>query len=112
MIVRNVNGIIKIITGVPKSQEDKFIEKNPTGEFMKIDYSLPFAQYNNYKLENDKIVVDEEREAEAAAIQYRLDRSYPSIEEQLDMMYWDKINGTDNWVQTITEVKNSVPKPK
>ena len=35
---------------------------------------------------------------------------YPSIEEQLDMIYWDKINGTDSWVKKITEIKNKYPK--
>jgi len=28
----------------------------------------------------------------------------------LDMIYWDKINGTNKWVETITEIKNSTPK--
>jgi hypothetical protein len=35
---------------------------------------------------------------------------YPSIEEQLDMQYWDKINGTNNWEQTIQAVKQKYPK--
>ena len=39
-------------------------------------------------------------------------REYPSIEDQLDMIYWDKINGTDNWVKTITKIKSNQPKKK
>lgn len=35
---------------------------------------------------------------------------YPDISEQLDMMYWDKINGTNNWVDTITAIKQKYPK--
>ena len=35
---------------------------------------------------------------------------YPSIGDQLDMIYWDKINNTNNWVDTITEIKNKYPK--
>ena len=35
---------------------------------------------------------------------------YGSIGEQLDMIYWDKINGTDNWINKITEIKNKYPK--
>ena len=37
-------------------------------------------------------------------------RQYPPIENQLDMIYWDKINGTNNWVETITKIKEEIPK--
>jgi hypothetical protein len=36
--------------------------------------------------------------------------AYPSIADQLDMLYWDKINGTDNWLNSIESVKNRFPK--
>ena len=36
--------------------------------------------------------------------------AYPSYEEQLDMQYWDKKNGTTTWVDTITKVKTDNPK--
>ena len=35
---------------------------------------------------------------------------YPSIADQLDMLYWDKVNGTDNWQETIAEIKAKYPK--
>jgi hypothetical protein len=37
--------------------------------------------------------------------------SYPSIADQLDMLYWDKVNNTNNWESAIQEVKNKYPKP-
>lgn len=37
--------------------------------------------------------------------------SYPSYEEQLDMQYWDKKNGTTTWVDAISKVKSDNPKP-
>ena len=37
--------------------------------------------------------------------------AYKPIAEQLDMLYWDKINGTNNWETMITTVKNLYPKP-
>jgi hypothetical protein len=45
--------------------------------------------------------------------QYQRDRAkeYPTIQEQLDMQYWDKINGTDTWEQAINAVKAKHPKP-
>lgn len=36
---------------------------------------------------------------------------YPAITEQLDMLYWDKINGTNIWQDAITTIKNKYPKP-
>ena len=35
---------------------------------------------------------------------------YPSREDQFDMMYWDKINGTTTWEDTIQEIKDKYPK--
>jgi hypothetical protein len=36
---------------------------------------------------------------------------YPSMVDQLDMQYWDKINGTDTWQEAIQAVKDKYPKP-
>ena len=35
---------------------------------------------------------------------------YPSREAQLDMMYWDKVNGTTTWEDTIQAIKDKYPK--
>jgi len=37
-------------------------------------------------------------------------KEYPSREEQLDMMYWDKVNGTTTWEDTIQAIKDKYPK--
>jgi len=44
--------------------------------------------------------------------QYKIDRAeeYPSIQDQLDMQYWDKVNGTNTWQDAINAVKNKYPK--
>ena len=54
-----------------------------------------------------------EVQAEYDANQYQRDRAtaYPSIQEQLDMQYWDKVNGTTNWEDAIAKVKADTPKP-
>ncbi len=36
--------------------------------------------------------------------------AYPPIEDQLDMLYWDKRKGTTTWRDTITEIKDLYPK--
>ena len=38
------------------------------------------------------------------------ERAYPSIQEQLDMMYHDKVNGTNTWQETIAQIKSDNPK--
>ena len=45
--------------------------------------------------------------------QYAIDRAdaYPSIQEQLDMQYWDSVNGTTTWKDAIEAVKTEHPKP-
>ena len=42
--------------------------------------------------------------------QYQRDRVYPSITDQLDMQYWDKVNGTTTWKDAIAKVKSDNPK--
>jgi len=41
---------------------------------------------------------------------YKELRVYPSIQDQLDMIYWDKINETNKWEEAITKVKTDFPK--
>ena len=52
-------------------------------------------------------------QAEYAAKQYQRDRAaaYPSLAEQLDMQYWDSINGTTTWADAIAAIKQQYPKP-
>jgi len=37
-------------------------------------------------------------------------QEYPSRDEQLDMLYWDKVNGTTVWEDTIQAIKDKYPK--
>jgi hypothetical protein len=37
-------------------------------------------------------------------------REYPHITDQLDMLYWDKINETEIWKNSITKIKAKHPK--
>ena len=53
-----------------------------------------------------------EVQAEYDANQYQKDRAtaYPTIQDQLDMQYWDNINGTTTWEDAIAKVKADNPK--
>jgi hypothetical protein len=43
--------------------------------------------------------------------QYQRDRQYPSLEEQADMAYWDRKNGTTTLDDALDAVKAEYPKP-
>ena len=49
----------------------------------------------------------------AAAVKYKSDRAaaYASIGDQLDMQYWDAVNGTTTWKVHVAKVKADHPKP-
>ena len=78
--------------------------------------SIVFDSANNVIEVDQNVIANKiiELEEEYAANQYQRDRQseYPSIPEQLDMQYWDKVNGTNNWQQAIEAVKTKHPKPE
>ena len=87
--------------------------------------------HNQYTVKADGSGIDEWRSSEAqptqaeldkawsdyqaaqAATKYQRDRAplYPSIKEQLDLQYWDQVNGTTKWKEAIAKVKADNPKP-
>ena len=52
----------------------------------------------------------EELKADYDSKEYQRLREYPPIKEQLDMLYWDRMNGTERWIQAIKSVKDKHPK--
>ena len=64
---------------------------------------------------NEQVVSYDLAAAEAlvAANAYKEQRAtaYPTIQEQLDMQYWDGVNGTTIWADTVASVKSENPKP-
>ena len=73
------------------------------------------AQGNPITIDEQAVQAEITRlQADYASKQYQRDRatSYPSIQEQLDMQYWDSINGTTTWADAIAAVKQQYPKPK
>ena len=78
------------------------------------------AKTNNLSLETDKEIVygfdgkryfkgNEKTPPEPNYIEKRVSE-YPSISDQLDMIYWDTINGTHLWQVKISEIKKKYPK--
>lgn len=54
-----------------------------------------------------------EKASYIATLKYKDDRAkmYGSVQDQLDMMYWDGVNGTTTWKTHIATVKATYPKP-
>ena len=61
---------------------------------------------------NEILAKQQELIKEYNSNKYQRDRAvdYPSLADQLDMQYWDKINGTNKWQQAINAVKQKYPK--
>jgi hypothetical protein len=61
---------------------------------------------------NEILAKQQELITEYNSKQYQRDRAkeYPSIQEQLDLQYWDKINNTTKWEEAINAVKTKYPK--
>ena len=54
----------------------------------------------------------EEAIKEQAKTQYQRDRIYATWQEQMDMQYWDQVNGTTTWKDAVAKVKSDNPKPE
>jgi len=77
------------------------------------DYVVLATNEKVAKKEIDKAVIAQEAqisEYEDKEYQRLRAKEYPSLEEQEDMKYWDTINGTSIWLDTITEIKEKYPK--
>jgi len=92
------------------------IYKAYAGIVARIDDSAGAFDANNNLVNLDLNKVTEARktiDAEYAALEYSRKRveQYASIEDQLDMQYWDSVNGTTTWKDHIAKVKSDNPKP-
>ena len=85
----------------------------PNSEFVIKDGVLEWHDTKQTQPTESEIQAELTRlQAEYDAKEYQRQRAtvYPSIQEQLDMQYWDKINGTTTWQDAIAKVKTDIPK--
>ena len=88
---------------------------NPTAQFTFKDDDINNIEWHNGTTPISKADIEAkmvEVQADYDANQYQRDRAtaYPSIQDQLDMQYWDNVNGTTNWEDVIAKVKADNPK--
>lgn len=65
------------------------------------------ADYDQAIIDRKNSILDEYNNGYIRARQ----EQYLAIPEQLDLIYWDGVNGTTNWADHIAEVKSNNPKP-
>ena len=83
-----------------------------------LDQSVPPHKIVEWSSENkDSQPTDDELNSAYTAWknanEYKQNRvnTYPSWQEQMDMQYWDAVNGTSTWKDAIAKVKSDNPKP-
>ena len=95
--------------------EKAILKINPTAEFsINADDINQITWHNGTTPIAKELILEKliEVKAEAKFNEYKRHRekNYPSLYDQLDMIYWDKINGTNNWQDAINAVKAKYPK--
>ena len=90
--------------------EENVIWGNANGPLSKINFKEGFSDLPTEEQIQAKLA---ECQAEYDANQYQRDRAvaYPSVQDQLDMQYWDQVNGTTTWKDAVAKVKADNPKP-
>ena len=79
-----------------------------------------YAQVNNERreftdAEYDQAIVDlanSKFDQQENGYKTARQEAYGSIQDQLDMQYWDGVNGTTTWADHIAQVKADNPKPE
>ncbi len=79
-----------------------------------------FAQVNNVRrefteAEYDQAVIDKANsdfDQQENGYKTARQEAYGSIQDQLDMQYWDGVNSTTTWADHIAQVKADNPKPE
>ena len=69
-------------------------------EFSDADYAQAKIDLGNHKWQEQQFGYVQARQ-----------EAYGSVQEQLDMQYWDGVNGTTTWADHIAQVKSDNPKP-
>ena len=103
-----------MLLGKP-SIKDAILEINPKAEYKvenedikSIEFINGTAKISSTEINKKLAELNAQWEKENYARTRKV--SYPSMEEQLDMQYWDAVNGTTTWKDTIAKVKADNPK--
>ena len=83
-------------------------DSNGAGVYIK-EWNLDIAKPTIAQL--DALETEAQAKEELQTVLSTRATAYPSIQEQLDMQYWDSVNGTTTWKDAVAKVKADNPKP-
>jgi len=107
----NLSTKIKLYVGSEVDFNSDVLLQNDSdgkGDYIK-EWNLDIAKPTQEQL--DALETEAQAEEDLQTILNARATAYPSIQEQLDMQYWDKVNGTTNWEDAIAKVKLDIAKP-
>jgi hypothetical protein len=87
----------------------------PGAEWVIRDNQLEWIDTKQVKPSDSDITAEMARlQADYDSKEYQRLRAaeYPTIQQQMDMQYWDSVNGTTTWQDAINAVKAKYPKPE
>ena len=97
------------------SMMDVYVGDDPNAPKTFVEYDLQFNPENTMPAIPLETVIAKAMEHKEAwlAVEYQRLRAkeYPTLVDQLDMQYWDNINNTTVWADTINAIKAKYPKP-
>jgi len=108
--------IVYAIVAIRKEQDGQHPQVTCSNENLD---TLQWLDGNPTNITNEQILAkQEELKAQYASEQYQRDRTelpqeggYPSVGDQLDMLWHDKKNGTTTWEDAVQAIKDAHPKP-
>lgn len=98
------------------AQEDRLFayQANEDSEFTNVETDFVWASEVTMPFTHAELLAKAEWVVENEALHFYKQRrkaGYPPLQEQLDMQYWDSVNGTTTWADAIAAVKDANPKP-
>ena len=80
---------------------------DPEGKVYEIIGDLSDSKITEIETKADELLAEWATQAYARARK----EDFPTWQEQMDMQYWDQVNGTTTWKDAIAKVKADHPKP-
>jgi hypothetical protein len=107
----NIRALYETLTELYPDEKWRYMDETETLDFNNLKFENNFIP-DEAKIKEKFDVKIVEIENNIKATQYQRDRQpeYLAIGNQLDMIYWDKKNGTKKWEEAIDKVKADHPK--
>ena len=99
----------KLVITPPSTEVNTIIDLDKNSSFPNSAENCDYQQFIRDVAEQGMEIVEGPDIIEPSYVELRV-AEYPSREDQLDMMYWDEVNETTVWRDTIQAIKERHPK--